>query len=204
MKLKFSTIILTCLALVGCLLPDDYSLELSMPDPQQIAWTFDGKWQLVLPGFDPRRNALPPADVAEFTRQIMNIPGSKSGSFEKATTWRHSIAWSGSLIARANQPAGITFPGATAPDPMDAMWILKIITERPGVVTIRTPNAADPQTLREFTELGYKSKGVFTLKTPARVDQISGPPLSKSWFGKSYSTNYNLLTDQPIAIRLTF
>jgi len=204
MKLKFSIFVLACLSVAGCLIPDDYTLELSVPDAQHVAWTFDGKWQLILPGFDPRRDTLPPNDVAGFTRELMQIPGSKSGSYEKATTWRHSISWSGTLAANSNQLPRIAFPSTRAPEPMDSDWLIRIVAQRPNVVTIETPKGGDPTTLRQFQELGYKSKGVFTIKTPARFEQLSGPTLSKSWFGNSYSATLNLMSDQPISIRLTF
>jgi hypothetical protein len=52
--------------------------------------------------------------------------------------------------------------------------------------------------------MGYKSSGTLSINTTGTVEQLSGPKLSKGWFGSSYSGNWNLLEDEPIKVRITW
>jgi hypothetical protein len=88
--------------------------------------------------------------------------------------------------------------------PTNDFWMFRLTPDSENSViieTMKTPSASD---LKKLKEMGYRSSGTFTLKTSGTIEQISGPPLVKSWFRSVYSVKANFFEDAPLLVRIKF
>jgi hypothetical protein len=183
--------------LSGCFIPDGFDLEIDVPNSGEVGWKFDGKWQLFLPGYDPRRETIPAKDLIAVTADLGKLPGTTSVTHLEKNVWKQSIAWQVRLRDSQNRPAPVFFPTGGAAD----YWLVRIIPEEKAVLleTVAPPTGQD---LAAFVSMGYKSAGTLTIKTSGTLTQLSGPQLSKGWFSSSYSTKWGVLEGQPIRVRI--
>jgi hypothetical protein len=195
------TILLLCF-LSGCFIPDEFDLELSIPTPTEVGWNFNGKWQFFFAGYHPQKQAIPPKDLISLTSELGKLPGSSSVAHLEGNVWKQSISWRVLLQDSQKRPVPVLFPTSTQPTGGPDYWLVRISPESASSVLIETAQPPTGQMLKDFQSMGYKSTGIFTLKTSGTVEQIDGPPLSKSWFGGNYSTKWGAFQGPPLKIRI--
>jgi hypothetical protein len=200
-RLAFGTAIALALTalLEGCLIPDDFDLEITVPSARQVSWKFDGKWQFFLVGHDPRKEVIDPNAVIGLTEELAKLPGSTSVKHIEKNIWKQSISSQASLRDNQDRPIPALFPTGTQ---TADVWLVRISPESADSVLLETVQPPPANELAEFKSMGYKSSGTLRLNTAGTVSQLSGPPLGKSWFGSTYSAKWSALEDQPIKVRI--
>lgn len=186
----------TCLALASCFLPNDFVLDLNLPSADRVGWSFEGNWQFFYPGYDPRKIKLKESDQTNIVAALNGLPGAQPARFLGKNVWSQSVRWEGAL-----DDLPVTFPAGHG---NADIWFVRAHRLDPKTVEIETPAPPKEADLNFFREAGYKSEGELKLKTPGKIQQLSGPPLSKSWFSSTYSTKFNFLRDQRIVVRIAF
>jgi hypothetical protein len=189
--------------LSGCFIPDDFDLEIDVPNAGEAGWKYNGKWQFFFAGYDPRREVIPPNDVIGLTAELAKLPGSTSVTHVEKNIWKQSIAWKVRLRDSQNRPTAVLFPTSTAPTGGGPeYWLVRIVPEAGNSVLLETVAPPTGPDLAAFVGMGYKSSGTLTIKTTGTVMQLGGPQLSKSWFGGSYSAKWGLFQGPPIKLRI--
>lgn len=184
------------LALASCFLPNEFVLDLNLPSADRVGWNFEGKWQFFYAGYDPRKIELKQTDQTNIGTALNELSGAQPARFLGKNIWSQSIQWSGSL----DDPS-ITFPNVRG----DAeLWFVRVHRLDPKTVEIETPEPPKGADLNFFLEAGYRSDGELKIGTPGKIQQLSGPSLSKSWFSNTYSTKFNFFKDQRIVVRIVF
>lgn len=82
--------------------------------------------------------------------------------------------------------------------------MLRIVPDGAKAVIVETTSPPDDKSLRDLQTAGYKSDGSISITTPGKVEQISGPPLTKGWFSNTYSGKFKFLTEKRVVLRVTF
>jgi hypothetical protein len=199
MKLKSVLAIILCVAISGCLIPDEYVLTFTIPDKDTATWTYDGLWRVMLPGYDPRVSQLTPRDIQKITGDLNNLAGRQTTNYIGQNVWKQT------LDTTAFIHGGLLFPTAQAVNQNGGQtWLVRIIPEEPNSVLLETAFPPNENTLRDLQTFGYTSSGQFRLVTSGKLVQLSGPPLSKAWFSSTYSTAFKIITDPRIVVRITF
>lgn len=184
------------LALASCFLPNEFVLDLNLPSADRVGWNFEGKWQFFYAGYDPRKIELKQTDQASIVAALNGLPGAQPARFLGKNVWSQSVRWEGTL-----DDSPVTFPaGRGTAD----IWFVRAHRLDPKTVEIETPAPPKGADLNFFLEAGYRSEGELKIRTPGKIQQFSGPPLSKSWFSSTYSTKFNFLKDQRIVVRIAF
>jgi hypothetical protein len=200
-RLAFGTAVALALAalLGGCLIPDDFNLEITVPSAREASWKFDGNWQLFLAGHDPRKEVIDPNNMIGLTAELAKLPGSTSVKHIEKNIWRQSISSQAGLRDNQDRPITVLFPTGTQ---RADVWLVRITPESADSVLLETVQPPSANELAEFKSMGYKSSGTLRLNTSGTVSQLSGPPLGKSWLSSTYSAKWSALEDQPIKVRI--
>lgn len=188
--------------LFGCFIPNAFDLYVEIPDASNVKWKFDGKWQFFFAGYDPGKQQLRPQDIAGLTAELSKLPGGASPIHAGGNVWTQTINWQVSLRDGMSRPSAVNFPTGTAPRGGGEYWLLRVTPESSNSVLVETVSPPTGRDLADFLNLGYKSEGTLSLYTTGTIEQLSGSPLSKSWFGKTYSTKWDFFHNPPVKVRI--
>lgn len=182
--------------LSGCFIPTDFKLELNIPGPEEVNWDFEGNWQFFFADYDPRRDLIPQGDISALTEELSDTPGNISIMHVSGNIWKQKLSLKARLRDAANRPNAVTFPMLKA----DSQFWLVSLSPGEDAVLLQTVSRPSESDIQAFRSMGYESSGTLSLTTTGTVLQLSGPPLSKSWFDNSYSVDWNLFRDESLKV----
>jgi hypothetical protein len=198
---SIGALLLVAVLLTGCLIPDAFELSVTVPNANEAVWSYSGRWQFFVAGFDPRTQTLPPADVASLTSEFKKLPGSISVQHLENNIWNQTIKSQYRLEDSIGRPVGVYLPSGTV---SAELWIVHVNPAAGNAVMVETPQPPSAPDQAALRQLGYRSQGTLVIETTGTIHQTSGPPLSKAWFKNAYSTKFDFLSDPPIKVHITW
>lgn len=173
---KWLILIPTLVVLTSCFIPDNFTLNFKIPDPNSVEWNFNGTMQFFAGGRGSQKQfELTPKDIIGITAELKKIPGTSSAVHTNGMNWHQQITW------RSAIQNSITFP-TVAHGHQRGYWLVSFKRTNPKQVLVETIQANAKET-RELQAMGYRSRGTLCIETTGKITQHSGRTLVRSSFG---------------------